>query len=402
MFPDKIRILMIDDDEEDYFLTRDLLEDLPPGKYVLEWVPSFDDGLKRILEKKHDVYLVDYRLGARTGDELIREAIKRGCEEPLILLTGQNNREADNLALKAGAADYLEKGNLSARTLENAIRYSVANANHVKEIKALNADLERRVKERTLILEEAVAQLNKTQKELEQALKKEKDLNDLKSRFVSMASHEFRTPLAAILSSLALIRQYMELNDKEKQLKHIDRIKSSVNGLTDIINDVLSVSKLEEGKVMLRPERVSLPEFVADIMKEMQGIAREGQQLVYAHMGGQEYRTDKKVFKHILFNLVSNAIKFSAEGKSIDITTTVSTSGLELTVKDRGIGISQEDQNYIFDRFFRAQNATNIQGTGLGLNIVAKYVEMLGGKISFSSELGLGTLFTVYLPAGNR
>lgn len=270
-----------------------------------------------------------------------------------------------------------------------------------KELELLNSDLEKRVKERTMILEEAIRELNHTKEELNDALLKEKELNDLKSRFVSMASHEFRTPLATILSSLSLATKYSEKGDKENQAKHINRIKTSIGNLTDILNDFLSISKFEEGKISASLEKLNIKDFVSDILKEVQPIAKEGQMIKYTHTGNQEITSDKKFLKHILLNLFSNAIKFSPEGKSIELKTEASNTHFNLSVKDSGIGISEEDQKHLFERFFRAHNASNIQGTGLGLNIVSKYVEMLDGTIQFESALHKGTTFIIKLPNEN-
>lgn len=271
-----------------------------------------------------------------------------------------------------------------------------------KELELLNSDLEKRVKERTMILEEAIAELNQTKEDLNNALQKEKELNDLKSRFVSMASHEFRTPLATILSSLSLATKYSEKGDKENQAKHVNRIKISISSLTDILNDFLSISKFEEGKVSASFENLNIREFVSEIMKEVQTIAKEGQKINYSHSGNTEVTSDKKFLRHILLNLVSNAIKFSPEEKPIELKTEANNSHFNLSVKDSGIGISEEDQKHVFERFFRAHNATNIQGTGLGLNIVSKYVEMLDGTIDFKSALEKGTTFTINFPQSSK
>ena len=269
------------------------------------------------------------------------------------------------------------------------------------ELEKLNKDLDKKVKERTMILEEAVGELNQTKEELNEALKKEKELNDLKSRFVSMASHEFRTPLATILSSLSLATKYGEQGEKEKQSKHLGRIKTSVNNLTDMISDVLSISKLEEGKMAVTPEKFNVKDFTNEIIKELQLVAKREQKINYSHSGKGEIIFDKKILRHLLFNLVSNAIKFSPEGKQIDVEIKVNNS-ISISVKDSGIGISEDDQAHLFERFFRAQNATNIQGTGLGLNIVAKYVEILDGTIKCKSILEKGTTFTINFPTNNH
>lgn len=267
-----------------------------------------------------------------------------------------------------------------------------------ERLKNYSLELENKVEERTMILREAIDELEKTKDELNTALVNEKELNDLKSRFVSMVSHEFRTPLAAVMSSLSLVRQHGEAGNFEKQSKHIQRIKESVYGLTDILNDMLSISKLEEGKVEVNAETVNCKECMKDIVTELNSITKKGQQLVYKHSGHEEGAIDKKIIKHILYNLISNAVKFSPDDKNIYVNTNVENSRIILKVRDEGIGISKEDQQHLFERFFRGQNASNIQGTGLGLNIVAKYVEILGGELSFESKLNEGTTFTIVIP----
>lgn len=263
------------------------------------------------------------------------------------------------------------------------------------KIKNYSIVLEQQVKERTLILEEAIAELEKTKVNLNEALLKEKELNELKSRFVSMASHEFRTPLATIQSSLSLVKKYGELKQAEKQDKHISKIKSSINDLTDILNDFLSVSKLEEGKVENTPEHFDLEQFIHETINEIQPIAKAGQKMQYLHTGNGNVFLDKKLLKHILFNLISNAIKFSDENIPIEITSSVDTSATRISVKDKGMGIPEADQKHLFERFFRGQNVTHVQGTGLGLNIVAKYIELMNGYISVDSKENIGTTFTI-------
>ncbi len=267
-----------------------------------------------------------------------------------------------------------------------------------EKMKNYSTELEKQVKNRTLILEEAIEELEKTKIDLRNALEKEKDLNELKSRFVSMASHEFRTPLTAIISSLSLVTKYGEQNDKENQIRHVSRIKKSVNNLTDILNDFLSVSKLEEGKLENLPETINLKNVIGDIVSEMQFMVTEGQKLEYKHNGKEEAVVDKKLLKNILFNLISNAIKFSPDGGVIEVNSHVLSSTIKVSVKDNGIGISKEDQKHLFERFFRGHNATHIQGTGLGLNIVTKYTELMNGSIDFESKENKGTTFTIIIP----
>ncbi len=267
-----------------------------------------------------------------------------------------------------------------------------------EELQQLANELDKRVKDRTMILEEALHELENSREELSIALEKEKELNELKTRFVSMASHEFRTPLATILSSLSLVTKYGEIGEKDNQVKHINRIKTSITHLTDILNDMLSLSKLEEGKIIAVPDLFNIKEFTALAIQELQTLAKAGQQVHYYHSGNQEVYLDHKILKNILFNLVSNAIKFSPLAKPIEVFTMVNESFIELKVKDSGIGIPEEDQEHLFQRFFRGHNAANIQGTGLGLNIVARYVELMNGTITFESKSEKGTTFIIKLP----
>lgn len=266
------------------------------------------------------------------------------------------------------------------------------------KLKNYSVELERQVKNRTLILEEAVDELQKTKEDLRQALEKEKDLNELKSRFVSMASHEFRTPLTTMLSSLSLVTKYGEQKDTENQLKHVGKIKTSINNLTDILNDFLSVSKLEEGKIENLPEGINLKNFINEIISDMLGMAQNNQQISLSYSGNEYVVLDKKLVKNILFNLISNALKFSPNGGTVEVIVKVQNSSLRISVKDSGIGIPKEDQEHLFERFFRGNNATHIQGTGLGLAIVARYAELMNASLDFESKENKGTTFTIIIP----
>lgn len=267
-----------------------------------------------------------------------------------------------------------------------------------EKLKNYSVELEKQVKNRTLILEEAIQELEKTKIDLHHALEKEKELSELKSRFVSMASHEFRTPLTTMMSSLSLVSKYNEQGEAEKHSKHVGKIKNSINNLTDILNDFLSVSKLEEGKIVSMPEEMDLKVFAADVVSEMKLMANTGQNIHFEFNGKEHVLVDKKLMKNILFNLISNAIKFSPEGGRIDVKIDSQKNAFKIVVSDSGIGISKEDQKHLFERFFRGNNAINIQGTGLGLNIVLKYLELMDGKIDFKSEENKGTTFTITIP----
>jgi signal transduction histidine kinase len=213
----------------------------------------------------------------------------------------------------------------------------------------------------------------------------------MKSAFVSMASHEFRTPLSTILSSASLLAKYKLTEDQEKRDRHIQRIKSSVINLNNILNEFLSLGKIEDGKITAHESVFDIKEFVSLQINEMNEILKPGQKVTYSHTGNNEVTLDEVLFKNILINLLSNAIKFSAENKPVFITTNVTDRKLTFSIKDKGMGISKKDQAHLCEIFFRAGNALNIPGTGLGLHIVAKYVEMMNGTIEIKSELDKGT-----------
>ena len=271
-----------------------------------------------------------------------------------------------------------------------------------EKIKRINAELELKVEERTKILKETLHELEASKDELSKALEKEKELNDMKSRFVTMASHEFRTPLSTILSSASLIGKYKISEEEDKRRKHVDRIKSAVSNMTLILNDFLSAGKLEEGKINVSLVSIDIPSYISESLGELSNFLKNGQEIKYDHQGNRNFVCDKQFLKNIIINLVSNSSKFSLENKMIEIATINRGFELEIIIKDQGMGIPADEQKNLFERFFRAKNASNIQGTGLGLNIVAKYVEVLNGTIRFESELNKGTIFYINLPLQNE
>jgi PAS domain S-box-containing protein len=267
-----------------------------------------------------------------------------------------------------------------------------------EKIEKLNNELEQKIAERTLQLTTALEQLEHSKQEVMTALDKEKELSELKSRFVSMASHEFRTPLSTILSSAFLVNQYTTTEDQPRRSKHIQRILSAVNLLTEVLNDFLSVGKIEEGGVQVRTGLFDVQQHIQSIIQEMQELVQQGQVLTYIHEGPATVLLDPSLLKHILLNLIGNAIKFSETHSTISIHSRHTGPQLLLSVSDNGIGISQEDQQHLFERFFRGANVSTIQGTGLGLHIVSKYTDLMQGTISFSSELQKGTTFSLSFP----
>jgi PAS domain S-box-containing protein len=315
---------------------------------------------------------------------------KDGSEFPVEV--SLNNYEAGGESFViAFVNDITKRKEIENETLQQKEQLALIN----KRIEQFNNDLEQQVVLRTSQLMETLSELEISKEELLRALSKEKELGDLKSRFVSMASHEFRTPLSTILSSASLVSKYVKEEEQDKRDKHINRIKSAVNNLTDILNDFLSIGKIEDGHLIAHFSLFDIKELISGVCNEIAGIVKPGQQILYHHKGGQMVELDCSLMRNVMINLLSNAIKFSPENGKITVNSELKNTLIIISVTDSGIGISEEDKSHLFERFFRGTNVTNIQGTGLGLHIVEKYIELMNGTIEFESELEKGTSFTI-------
>jgi two-component system sensor kinase FixL len=267
------------------------------------------------------------------------------------------------------------------------------------QLKEYAAHLEELVAERTHSLNATVAALQLAKEEVSFSLEKEKELGLLKSRFVSIASHEFRTPLTSVQLSVSLIERYAEPYNSPNISKHVGKIKSAVINLTSILNDFLSLEKLEAGKQEAIYHEFNLVGFSEAITEEMQVLAKTNQNIIYQHTGTKStIRLDQNLLKNCIVNLITNAIKYSGINSFIGFTTEINDRECIITISDNGIGIPEADQKHLFEAFFRAHNTGDIPGTGLGLNIVARYVDLMNGSVNFKSEVNQGTLFTIIFP----
>ncbi len=258
------------------------------------------------------------------------------------------------------------------------------------------AELEELVEERTISLRKTVTALREAKEEVSLSLFKEKELNQMKSRFVSMASHEFRTPLSSIQLSSVLIEKYAEPFDNEHIRKHVGKIKSAVGNLTNILNDFLSLEKLEAGNVEPSFTPFDLVKLSEEVTEEMQMIAKADQNIIYQHTGVESMvKMDQNLLRNCMINLISNAIKYSGEHTFIEFNTEINEQECTVTVDDNGIGIPESDQQHLFQPFFRAHNTGSIPGTGLGLNIVLRYAKLMNGELHFESELHKGAKFSL-------
>ncbi len=282
-----------------------------------------------------------------------------------------------------------------------------------RQISELNSSLEEKIKSRTKELEENIVKLEQLNKNLERemkrrktaenkikhALQKEKELNDLKTKFLSMVSHEFKTPLSGILTSVILAEKYNLETQQEKREKHFNTIRSKVHYLNNILNDFLSIERMESGKVNYRYTTFSLSKLVNEVVYNANVTLKDGQEIEYPrNIENISLKQDEKILELALSNLLNNAIKYSSENTIITFEIALTDDRIKFTVTDQGIGIPEEDQKHIFERYFRAENVLLSQGTGIGLNITKVHLENLGGNISFQSTENKGTTFIIELP----
>lgn len=310
----------------------------------------------------------------KTGNELSAVAFVQNISE--------RKRQADNLRTQA-------------QQLERAVRERTHDLTlALSNLESANRSLEQEIGIRNVALEK----LRKAEIEMLKTIEKERELNSLKSRFVTMASHEFRTPLTTILSSTYLLNNYRGQDLEKFKSNHLSRIERSVKTMTQLLDEFLSLGKLDEGK--LKPEFtiVELKPFITDLIVNVHALRKEGQQIQLTFSGANHFRIDRNLLGSIITNLLSNALKYSKENATIQLRVRQTPIQLEVEVQDAGIGIPDSEQRHIFKRFYRANNATNIGGTGLGLNIAKKYVRLMKGSIGFTSKLNEGTTFWVHLP----
>jgi PAS domain S-box-containing protein len=318
---------------------------------------------------------------------------------------------------KDGSSVYVEIG---LNQLEfNGMSYTKTSVNDISnrkqkefEIEELNMQLKGEVEKQTLELRKLVAELQKSNKALveevrqkeiaevqaKQALEKEKELHLLQTKFLSMVSHEFKTPLSGMLTSLSLIKKYTENLNQLSLQKHIDTINRLIFQLNNVLNDFLFLEKSDSNKLIYSKLKFDICELIKEANQDLENMLKTGQSIQFECPEKEVFIfQDRTIVDFIYRNLLSNAIKYSEEYKKIEVSL-YTNNELYLELKDNGIGIPIQEQKHLFERFFRASNALFIQGSGIGLNMVKHHLEGIGGKISFESEEQKGSKFTIQIP----
>jgi signal transduction histidine kinase len=397
-----VRLLLVEDDPDDYVLTRAWLSEIYGDRFHLDWAADYDAALAAMERPRHDVYLIDYRLGARDGLALLREAVGRGCTTPIILLTGQGDREIDVEATREGAADYLVKGKIDAESLERSIRYAIERKRTEDALRRARAELEDRVRERTSELARANAELQQHVEKLNEAKEAAEAASRAKDTLLAVVSHELRTPLTPALVATTALLELGGLDDATREM--METVERSLRSEARLIDDLLDAMRIIRGKMSYRFEAVDVhrlieqsaaactPRFEAAAV----GLARD------LRCANPLVRGDADRLRQVVCNLLENAAKFTPAGGRVTVAARNEGPRVVVSVRDTGVGIDREDLHRIFGAFEQGERSPirRFGGLGLGLAISRGIVEAHGGRLEARSEgEGAGAEFLLDLEA---
>ncbi|WP_111671984.1 hybrid sensor histidine kinase/response regulator [Algoriphagus litoralis] len=386
-----LKILIVEDDSVSALLLQRALE--KNAHHIIGIADTGEKAIEILAENMADIVMMDINLAGELDGIKTTEIINEKYDIPVVYLSASSDAETLNKVVGTNPSAYVIKP-FNIRELNMVIELAIFKDRKEKELQKLNNELEEKVKQRT-------AELYEANKELTKALEKEREINELKSRIVLNVSHGFKTPLTSILSSAQLLQIYAEKDHpfKQKITKHAFKIENSVRALNNLLTSVLFFGKSDENKLEFKPKKIFSGAFVKEVLDTVNaGI--ENDVVIKSEIGDlpKTITSDPELLYQVFENLLSNAVKYSKEGKQVGFKLTYADNSLHAVISDKGIGIPKSEQSKLFDRFFRAKNVGIIEGSGLGLSIVKKCLEVLKGDISFESEVDKGTVFHVTIP----
>jgi signal transduction histidine kinase len=386
-----LKILIVEDDSVSALLLQRALE---KNEHQIIGIADTGEKALEILDKNlADIVMMDINLAGELDGIKTTEIINEKYDIPVVYLSASSDAETLNKVVGTNPSAYVIKP-FNIRELNMVIELAIFKDRKEKELQNLNNELEEKVKQRTFELYEA-------NKELTRALEKEREINELKSRIVLNVSHGFKTPLTSILSSAQLLQIYAEKDHpfKQKITKHAFKIEHSVRALNNLLTSVLFFGKADENKLQYKPKKIFTGAFVKELLDTVKaGI--DNNVAIKAEIGElpKTITSDPELLYQIFENLLSNAVKYSRDGKKVEFKMVFEDQKLQAIVSDKGIGIPESEQNKLFERFFRAGNVGIVEGSGLGLSIVKKCLDVLHGEITFESEENKGTTFHISIP----
>lgn len=386
-----LKILIVEDDSVSAILLQRALE--KNNHVIIGVADSGEKALDLLALNFADIVMMDISLAGELDGIKTTEIINEKYDIPVVYLSASSDAETLNKVVGTNPSAYVIKP-FNIRELNMVIELAIYKDRKEKELQKLNNELEEKVKLRT-------AELYEANKDLTKALAKEREINELKSRIVLNVSHGFKTPLTSILSSAQLLQIYAEKDHpfKLKIAKHASKIENSVRALNNLLTSVLFFGKADENKMVYRPKKVFTHAFVKELMDTAKaGIENNVTIKVEQINLPKTVTTDEEMLYQIFENLLSNAVKYSKEKQEVNFRLEYVDHKLVGTIKDQGIGIPKLEQDKLFDRFFRAKNVGIVEGSGLGLSIAKKCLEVLEGEITFVSDTDKGTTVTVAIP----
>ncbi|WP_026955478.1 hybrid sensor histidine kinase/response regulator [Algoriphagus vanfongensis] len=386
-----LNILIVEDDSVSALLLQRALE---KNNHQIIGIADTGEKALEILQENHsDIVMMDINLAGELDGITTTEIINERFDIPVVYLSASSDAETLNKVVGTNPSAYVIKP-FNIRELNMVIELAIFKDRKEKELQKLNNQLEEKVKIRT-------AELYEANKELTKALEKEREINELKTRIVMNVSHGFKTPLTSILSSAQLLQMYAEKDHpfKQKIAKHGTKIENSVRALNNLLTSVLFFGKADANKMEYKPKKMYLGAFVKELLDTVKAGIENGV-VIKTELGAlpKTITSDQEILYQTFENLLSNAVKYSKDGGEVRFKLDFQDNFLIGEVKDFGIGIPKSEQSQLFDRFFRAKNVGIVEGSGLGLSIVKKCMEVMNGQIHFESEINKGTTFEVKIP----